>query len=358
MKFVVVGDSHSDLHEKAVTNALQHLGHCVVEFSWHQYFQVKDKKDYVKSMIKKAQNKYLLGPIINRINSDLISLVEKEIPDVIFIYRGTHVSQNTLIKIKRISPQSILLGYNNDDPFSPLQRKYYWRHFIRALPYYDVVFAYREHNVTDYLANKALNSAVLRSWYISERMYPMELSEQDAALYNTDVVFIGHYESDGRLNYIKQILKNNINLKLFGPEKDWAFIANDDMLSSYYPIRSVWGKDYVKAIRGSKIALCFLSKLNRDTYTRRCFEIPATGTMMLAEYSDDLSSMFVEGKEVEFFRTKEELIDKIKHYLKNDSLREYIAYNGMLRVQRDGHDVISRMKQMLNYLQENGIIKN
>ncbi len=88
----------------------------------------------------------------------------------------------------------------------------------------------------------------------------------------------------------------------------------------------------------------FLSKLNRDTYTRRCFEIFAARQFMLSEYSDDLSTLFVEGGEAEYFRDRNELINKIRFYLKNDEKRLSIAQKGFEKVILGRHDVVSRME--------------
>ena len=69
----------------------------------------------------------------------------------------------------------------------------------------------------------------------------------------------------------------------------------------FAPIEPVFGDDYAKALCGAKVCLAFLSKLNRDSYTRRCFEIPACGNVMLAERTADLCRMFKEDEEACFF---------------------------------------------------------
>jgi spore maturation protein CgeB len=106
------------------------------------------------------------------------------------------------------------------------------------------------------------------------------------------------------------------------------------------------------AISGAKIALCFLSKLNEDTYTTRNFQIPAMRTFMLSEYTPDLASLFEEGKEAEFFRSQDELLDKIRYYLQHDSEREEIAHNGHKRLLADGHDVVSRARQVVAVVEQ------
>ena len=95
----------------------------------------------------------------------------------------------------------------------------------------------------------------------------------------------------------------------------------------------------------------FLSKLNRDTYTRRCFEIPATKTFLLSEYSADLASIYQEGEEAEFFRDRREFIAKIIKYLADDAGRRTIAEAGYRRVHCDGHDVNTRMAEVVRLVE-------
>jgi spore maturation protein CgeB len=163
-------------------------------------------------------------------------------------------------------------------------------------------------------------------------------------------VFVGHHEPDGREKYLEEVARNGIKLHLFGSEWD-RVVKKSKYLRKNYPVRLAWDDEYNKALCGAKIALSFLSKLNRDTYTRRCFEIPATKTFMLSQYSKDLASMFKEGVEAEYFRDKDELIDKIGYYLNHSDKREEIALNGYNRVVNDGHDVISRMRYALKVIQ-------
>jgi glycosyltransferase involved in cell wall biosynthesis len=166
--------------------------------------------------------------------------------------------------------------------------------------------------------------------------------------FGTDVVFVGHYEPDERLEYLEQMARQGIAFRLFGPGYDWnPVLEKSALLSGHIPVRLVWGGEYNLALAGAKIALCFLSKLNRDTYTRRCFEIPATGTMLLSEYSEDLAEMFEEGVEADYFRNSDEMISKIMIYLGDDSLRQRVASAGRARLLRDGHDVDSRVRQLL-----------
>lgn len=276
---------------------------------------------------------------------------------MLFIYRGTHVLPESLRTIRGAVPSAIIAGYSNDDPFSPTASKRMWRHLLRSLPEYDIIFAYRHANVEQFLRAGARRAALLRSWFIPERMRPVTLTADEQERYGSDVTFIGHYEADRRVEMLKAIVDRRIRLRLFGPGKregsgDWdRAVGAFAQMRHLVPVRAVWNEDYNRALCGAKIALCFLSKLNRDTYTRRCFEIPASGTLMLSEYTPDLATLFKEGVEAEFFRSEAELVEKVEYYLANEDARARVADAGRRRVIADGHDVVSRMREMLSHIE-------
>lgn len=354
MNFLVAGDWHSELHEQAVFRALRQLGQDVICFPWHSYFEPAGLVSRLTLPLFKLQNRYVLGPVVRRLNSDLVACASAEQPDVVFCYRGSHVFPGTLRQLRKVSPASILVAYNNDDPFSPHYPRWVWRHFLAGIPEYDLVLAYRGRNLDDFRRAGARRVNLLRSWYIPERNRPVVLSQEDKDRYSCDVTFIGHYESDGRLDYLREVVRSGFQLRLWGPGYEWdAVLEGIPELRSQVPVALVWGDDYNKAVSGAKIALCFLSKLNRDTYTRRCFEIPASGTFFFSEYSDDLSSLFTEGVDAEFFRSLEEFRGKLRRYLAEDeAARTRVAKAGHLRVLRDGHDVRSRMQDLIRWIDE------
>ena len=345
MKILVVGDGHSAIHEVAVVAGFNQLGHSVESFYWQNYFSASNS---LVRLWRRAQNKFLIGPTINRLNRDLVKKSVEFAPKLIFIYRGTHIKPRTLIELKRLLPECELFGYNNDDPFAAGHPPWLWRHFMNCVPIYDLVFAYRHHNLDDLIKFGAKRVELLRSWFVPELNHSDFLSAQDQSNYKCDVVFIGHFEDDGRMQHLEEIVKAGYWLRIFGPPYEWnKQLLQSETLKSLAPVHLVWDADYSKAICGAKVALCFFSKLNRDTYTRRCFEIPATGTMLLSEYSDDIASLYAAGKEADFFKSKQEMINKLRLYLDDGNLRRQVAEGGHQRVIRDGHDIVSRMAKVI-----------
>jgi len=355
LRILIAGAWQWPWYEQACADALTKLGYEVRRFSWEQRFRNftngKVEPIYI-SKFAELQNRALWGPKVFALNADLLKSVREFRPHCLFAYRPTHIFPSTLRKIKRIFPEVFFIQYCNDDPFSPMANKIHWRHLKRAIPLYDIHFVYRHQNIVDFNKSGARKVELLRSYFINERNYPLELRENDQR-FVCDVVFAGHYEADLRVEYLEAIMKESVKLNLFGGvwENAKSVLSPQSPLLGLYPIAPVVDQDYRKALSGAKIALSFLSKLNRDTYTRRNFEIPATGTFMLSEYSDDLATLFLEGKEAEFFRSKEEMLDKIKYYLSHDSERQGIAQRGRERVMKNGHDVVARMKQVMKAIE-------
>jgi spore maturation protein CgeB len=355
VKILVVGDWHSEVHEEAVYKAFIALGHETFRFSWYQYFIPVGSgfASKLPGLVAKVQNKLIAGPLVARLNADFVETALHIRPNAIFVYRGTHITGESLRKVKESLPATVLVGYNNDDPLAEGHFRLLWRHFLAAIPRYDLMLAYRLHNIGDFRRAGAQHVELLRSWFVPERNRPVDLTPEERKRFGCDVVFVGHYEADGRVEILEAIAAAGYKMRLFGPGYDWdPVLKKSKILHSLLPIKLVWGDEYNKALCGAKIALCFLSKLNRDTYTRRCFEIPATGTFLMSEYTEDLTSLYEEDTEAVFFKSKGELIEKLRRYLVDDGLREMVAKAGYERVLRDQHDVVSRMRQVVTLIAE------
>lgn len=350
---MIVGDGHAEIHEPACAKALRMLGHEVSELYWYSSFRNSSGmgRDEFRSMWLRAQNRFIFGSAIESFNREVLETFRRARPHLVIFYRGTHILPSTVRALRLTQRRPLIVSFNNDDPFSPGADRLLWRHFKACIPFYDMNFVYRHSNIDDYEQHGGRNVHLLRSYFIPWRHLPLDVSPAQAAQLGGDVVFAGHYEPDGRVEYLRAVAGAGFDLRIYGP--GWnKVLRGDGVLSGLLPVKYLDSETYNVVLNVSRISLCFLSALNRDTYTRRCFEITASGGFLLSQYSDDLASLFVEGLEAEFFRTKEELLNKIRYYLADESLRRSVAARGRERVRRDGHDVVSRMKYVTNTILE------
>ncbi len=82
----------------------------------------------------------------------------------------------------------------------------------------------------------------------------------------------------------------------------------------------------------------------------REFEIPMAGGFYMTEYIEELEEFFDIDKEIVCYHDKYDMLDKIKFYLKHDSLRGKIAYNGQKRCLKD-HSWQKRFKTIFDRIQ-------
>ena len=349
MKVLVVGAWTWSWYQEASARGFAQEGCDVGSFAFFPYLYrwnaARSEPDFL-SVRERLQYRLHQGPVVWRMNRDFLRVARTQRPDLVFLYSATLILPGTIRALRRALPGAVIAQYCNDNPFGPHVRPDLFRHLKRAIPDCDAHFVYRHENLRQFTDAGARRVELLRAYFVPEEDFRVEPGPDDAAFAN-DIVFAGHFEPDWRLGALERLASAGMLPAVFGG--GWARVPlpPDSPLTARPPRAPVTGNDYRKAISGAKIALCFLSRINRDTYTRRTFQIPAMGTFQLSEYSDDLASLFREGEEIEFFRSPEELVDKAGFYLRNDAARNRIAAAGQRRVWSDGHDVRSRMRQVL-----------
>ena len=147
---------------------------------------------------------------------------------------------------------------------------------------------------------------------------------------SNDIIFVGTWMSnETRDYYLKELIVNKFKVKIFGNR--WHKSKYYKILKPYvFP--AIYKRQYAKEISKSKICLCFLSKGNQDQDTRRTYEIPYMGGLLLAERTKVHLDTYKEGKEAVFFNGAKELITRIKFLLNHPELTEKIRTAGMKKV--------------------------
>lgn len=348
MKVLIVGSWAWPQYEAAFARGLCNAGVEVVS--------VSTKGRFTGFMGRLQQSLALPGLAMWRLNRDVIDAVKTQQPTLVLFWRCTYIWPSTVKKLAKMGVRTA--SYNNDDPFGPKahrnvpwQHHFLWYWYLRCLPFFDLNFFYRKINCEEAVAHGVKHAALLLPYFLPWQDRPVTLSELERQRFQTDVVFIGHYEPDGRERRLRALVEVGIKVKLWGGGY-WSRAVLGDVYDRLAPITPALGDDYAKALSGAKVCLCFLSKLNRDTYTRRCFEIPACGGLMLAERTDDLLRFFKEDEEACFFSSQEELVQKVQWLLDNPLKRDRIAAAGLKRVWLDGHDINSRAQQFISLVNQ------
>lgn len=336
---VLVGHWRWDIYEDALAKGFRHAGWKV------EPFRLRD--DLPRSSTSKLQRKLRAGPDIRILNDRLLQYCVRIAPSVVLYHAADLVLPSTIKKIRDSLPSVMQVVYHNDNPFVGLKRRFIWRHFLRSIGLADVTLVYRPGNVWDALSWKARRVDILPPYYLTYRHRPVSESSDSAPL---DVVFVGHYERDGRGELLRYLWDNGVALRVFGTR--WESLGRRYRELNGGAVRVAMDLEYSRILSRAKMALALLSRRNRDVWTRRCFEIPACGALMLAPRTPELEAIFQDRREAIYYDSKEGLLDAIRYYLGHEGERAAIADAGRKRCFEGQHHEIGRAHQLIGILRE------
>jgi spore maturation protein CgeB len=259
--------------------------------------------------------------------------------DLVWIDKGRWIYPATLHAIRE-QTQGRLLHYTADAQFHDNRS----RHFQKCVSIYDWVVTTKPFELEIY-KNCGARQILFALQGFDPRFISYKREPQEAAIWESDVCFVGHYQPHyaARLRAASEVAGC---LRVWGPR--WPqYVNNNEWARPYVCSNGVWGKDYLRALANTKIALGLLGKHIPDTTTTRSFEIPAMGIFLLAERTGDHLDLFEEGKEAEFFANDEELKDKIRFYLANGVARKRIAAAGRERCLHSGYSSTEQLTKIL-----------
>lgn len=335
IKILLVGDTTWPMYVNAFYGASKGIAEAKV-FD----FGVLNSGRIGNNLFLRVENKLSFGIFVLAKNIELLQFIKKNEYKHVFFYSSRIISWRIIKKLKK---RDITVAiYCNDNPFSDYYPRYFWRNIRKSAKFSDITYSYRKGDIDKYKIHGAVNVKLLRGYYNENRSY--KIANLDSSFYVPKVIFLGHFENDERGEYLNALIESNIEIGIRKTD-EWKRYAKDRK-NIYFFEETV--ERYNEILNKAEIAIVFLSKINKDTYTRRCFEIPATGTLMLAPYNEDLSGLFKENEEIIFYRNKEEFCTKVKYYLSHPDEAKRIGEGGRKRVLEDGHSAKDRLKQIVN----------
>ncbi|MEO1406161.1 MAG: glycosyltransferase, partial [Pseudomonadota bacterium] len=256
---------------------------------------------------------------------------------------GPHVFPETVQAIR--NGGAVAIQFYPDTGF-----KSHSRHLARAAVKYDWFFSTKPAH-TQYFKDEFAYSKVsfLPHAFDPEVHRPTQLSDRDSEDYSCDIGFAGN-PSAKKHKTVAAVVEAlpDAKIKIWGGKR-WG--SSSGTAAPKFQGSTVLGVEYAKAIAASKINLGLLYEGDPDgapdVITARTFEIPAAGGFMLHERTDEAMDYFEDGTECVFFNDVNDLVDKIRYYLTNETERLKIAAAGRERCLRSGYSVDDRVRSVL-----------
>jgi spore maturation protein CgeB len=314
-------------------------------------------------IVRQVQRRTQRGSMVGEINATVLSAARQFKPALVWADKQEFLRAETIEELRRLGARSV---HFTPDPYFSLEWKR-TRLMDEAMRAFDALVYCKSYERTQY---QALGKPVVYMplGYCDEVHRPV--TSQDAR-WNCAVGFLGGWEPR-RERLLHGVAAAGVDVKIWGgyweflwdgkwtprrhiilrqlAGKDGFRFHRDQLLARAHQGAEVYADDYARALTGSKIGLGFLRRVCPDQHTTRTFEIPACGSLLLADRTDEHQEFFEEGKEAEFFASCEELVEKVKFYGSNESARKRVADRGYKRCQDGGYAYVCRLRSALQEL--------
>ncbi len=277
------------------------------------------------------------------VNKAILRALGKDRIDAIWIEKGLSIENATFEAARKFQPSVKIIGYSPDDMSA---RHNHSKKFLNNLPEYDFFFTTKSYNVPELRALGCRDVTFVDNAFDPATHRPLDIDDKFRSKHGGEVGFIGSWEEE-RAQNILFLAEQGIPVRVYGG--NWERKVRSKPAGLTIEEKTVIGDDYAKTICSFDINLHFLRKINRDQQTTRSIELPACAAFMLAERTDEHKCLFEEGKEAEFFSSKEELLEKTLHYLRNNHFTQEIGLAGYQRCIDGGYSNEERLRGMLEH---------
>lgn len=296
----------------------------------------------------------ILKYYLKRENEELINIVKKEKPDLLFIIKGDHIFPETLKRIQNETPCPII-AYIWDDPFYSYAglyaddfRKF---NFEKGMCLYDYIFVYDTYYVEQIKKRGIKNVGYLPLAADPNRYRKLVINEEDNKKFGYDICFVG-YPFPNRIEIFEKL--KHYNLGVFGAGWTKYFLKKGKTTPSYYKGEAS-GEKVLKIYLSSKIVLNIHDPEAQEGVNTRTFDILACGASELVDYKKNLEAHFKLGEEIVSYKNSKELFESINYYLENISSLRKISDKGKQRVLNE-HTWVHRVGRVIDTLKERGIV--
>lgn len=265
-------------------------------------------------------------------------------PDLFFTVKGIDVSRGFL-------GRAADFGVPTVNFFPDVTMSGHGSRLASALPHYSWLFTSKQYGLTDLRSTygRTAGAAWVPHGFDPLVHRPVPVSVADSTEYGADVVFVGTWspKKEALLAPLARELRTaEYRLRIWGDQWDRR---SSNFLDECVQGRSLVGDEYALALSASKVALGLLSERRPgasqgDDTTTRTFEIPACGTAMIHEDSDELRRFFSPDEECFIFEAN--LVDVVLAVLRDDDRRVSVAAAGHRRAIAH-HSVDHRLAAMM-----------
>jgi hypothetical protein len=361
MKILFVGQLRVGQTSRMRMEALAELGHEVIPLD--------SQEGWLRApwLSRQLQQRIRRGPIIDRLNREVVALADRHRPDLLWGEKQEHLRADTLASVRA---RGTRLLHFTPDPYFSLEWKR-TRTMDEGLPQFDYVVTCKRYEEAAYrrVCARVIYMPLGFGEAVHRPLVPVDAATRRA--FTSDVGFVGGWEPR-RERLLDAIARTGCDVKIWGYAWDhlrdgrWTArralrlrrlaggerftIARNPRLEAALQGGEIYGDRYAWALSSASISVGFLRTICPDQHTTRSFEIPACRSLLIADRTDEHCELFDEGREAEFFASEAELTDKVRFYLSHPEARDRVADAGYQRCLRSGYSYRERLQAVLRQL--------
>ena len=186
-----------------------------------------------------------------------------------------------------------------------------------------------------------LSDRIMDAMYVDLPLKPEADSVAKREYYFGEYVINREITARERPEYIEVAAKNYGGLDLYTKNEEFSLpqVINHGPVDYY---------DYAPFVyRNAKVNLNITLRSIHTGIPLRVFDILGAGGFLLTNYQADLTDCYIENQDYVAYSCKEEMLDKLDYYLRNDTERQRIAMSGLKKTM-DEHTYIKRVGSMVN----------
>lgn len=299
-------------------------------------------KYYHKSIWNKVLVRMNVGTIFNRINKDLLGVIDEFNPDIILVFKGMEILPSTLIYAK--SKNIYLVNYNPDNPFIFSGRGSGNSNVKKSMSLFDLHITY----------DKWIKEKIEKTYQLPVRLLPFGFEIHSLLLHKVlnekeikKTCFVGMPDKY-RASFIKKLAQAGIEIDVYGLH--WSKFLKHKNITVFNP---VFDDELYQTLYKYRIQLNYMRPHNMNSHNMRTFEIPAIGGIQLAPDTVDHFMFFNNNKEIFTYSDIQDCILKIKYLLSlSDKDAQVIRRNAKEKSISSKYSYKDRAEELFHIMQE------
>lgn len=340
-KVLVIGTTSEGALPESYARAFERLGMEVVRYDFENAI-MRASRLTGNRILRRA----LRSVLWNAVNREVAEVAQNVRPALIFAVKASFLHPETIRRIRK-SVGVPFVNHYPDHPYigvrwDPREASALRRDLIEVLRQYSIVFMW-EHSLVERLQHDGVEAKYL-TFAVDPELCKPQISEEGLHCGKCnvihDVAFVATY-TRFRCAEVAAVRRHTVAVWGNNWPRRWKSLSGQHRVHA-----PVWGGAVGDIYAKAAVSLNVLNAENLGGPNMRTFEIPGSGGVMLARYSVAQDELFPENEAAVYYRTAEELDDKIEHLLGDRPFRMRIRKNAARLAATQTYDV--RAAQVLD----------